>query len=91
MRLTLARRQYESVKSEKQKILQEKINEVKSYTQGREAGRGRSFVDALELFNANREVFLQIIQNPDSIVSENYFRDLRNSSTSFYKTWVFFN
>ncbi|KMZ62770.1 hypothetical protein ZOSMA_446G00070 [Zostera marina] len=82
---TQTHRHHESDEFEKQRILQEKINEVKSCTQGREAGRGRSFVDALELFNANREVFLQIIQNPDSVVSENYFRDLRNSSTSFIK------
>ncbi|XP_077222467.1 uncharacterized protein LOC143856211 isoform X2 [Tasmannia lanceolata] len=67
---------------EKHEILEEKLDEARAalleqtFVDGKELARdvvavhqSKEFLDALELFNANREVFLKILQDPSSVLA----------------------
>ncbi|XP_010241886.1 PREDICTED: uncharacterized protein LOC104586374 isoform X2 [Nelumbo nucifera] len=71
-------------------ILQEKLNEatkrflsqksinVKQLTGDREIHQFNQFIDAIEILNTNKELFLKLLQNPNSLFTK-YVQELQDS------------
>ncbi|XP_010253179.1 PREDICTED: uncharacterized protein LOC104594546 isoform X2 [Nelumbo nucifera] len=56
----------------KEEFLMKKVNDIKDLGDGASTHQTKKFLDALEIFNVNKDLFFKILQDPDSALASQF-------------------